>query len=105
MSHEDRYDGNPMLRLMDSYVLDAIGVLDGKTAESLSEQAPMLADALDTEQGTWQEVVERSMGMPADSKETLAAAWQQYQVEYAQHDEPADPIAFAHMMVDRATAA
>ena len=105
MSNEERYDGNPMLRLMDSYVLDAIGLLDRSTAESLTEQAPMLADALDVEQGTWQQVVERAMGMPDDSQETLSAAWQQYQLEYAQNGEEPDAIAFAHMMVDRATAA
>lgn len=103
--NQGRYEGKPLLRLMDSYVLDAIGVLDEEYAATLREQTPKLAKALGVQATSWQEVVEKSMDMPTDSSETLIRAWNTYQREYREHDSDPDPLEFAHLMVDRAIGA
>lgn len=104
-SNESRYEGQPMLRLMDSYVLDAIGLLDEQYAATLREQAPKLATVFGVQAETWQSIVEQAMHMPPDSQETVVRAWNTYQREYSEHGEAADPVEFAHTMVDRALGA
>lgn len=41
-----RYVGKPVLRLLDAYVLDALGALDERTARANEEMAPKLIAAL-----------------------------------------------------------
>ncbi|MCY1718465.1 hypothetical protein OVA26_16135 [Microbacterium sp. SL62] len=68
-----RYDGKPVLRLLDSYVLDAIGALDEKTVQGNTILAPKIAQALKVEADTWQRAVELSMDLPEDSIVELRA--------------------------------
>jgi hypothetical protein len=101
MSDTDRYDGSPMLRLLDSYVLDAIGMLDEATAASLPVAAPKLAEAFGMTGGTWQEIVEQALGFNADQRLALLEAWHDHVARSAEHGVAPNPLAFTHAVSDQ----
>ena len=51
----DRYEGKPFLRLLDSYVLDAIGKLDEANAKWLVEAEPYFRETFGGT-GSWQDI-------------------------------------------------
>ncbi len=62
-----RYAGKPLLRLLDAYVLDALGVLDQRMARANEEMAPKIIAALNVSASTRQQAVEVSKEMPPSS--------------------------------------
>lgn len=95
-----RYEGKPILRLLDAYVLDALGALDEKTARANEQMAPKIISALHVEASSWQEAIERSMEMPPGSADELRARWEQYVHEALAAGVTPDVIAWTHKMVD-----
>lgn len=95
-----RYEGKPFLRLLDSYVLAAIGQLDDANALWLTEAEPHFR-ATFGEQGTWQQIVEKRMGFPAGMPAAILEVWTRGQAKFraAAGEEP-DPVLFAHQFVD-----
>ncbi|MDJ1114603.1 hypothetical protein [Microbacterium dauci] len=96
----DRYDGKPLLRFLDAYVLDALGALDEKTAALAVAMKDKTAAALGVEGDTWQEVIERAMAMPPGAREQLQALWEQHVVLVTEAGQTPDVVAFAHATVD-----
>lgn len=97
----ERYEGKPFLRLLDSYVLDAIGALDEANAKWLTEAEPHFRATFE-EDGSWREIVEKRMqfspGMPAAIREV----WDKGRSRFDDPDGMVpDPVNFAHMFVDR----
>ncbi|MDQ1131027.1 hypothetical protein [Microbacterium sp. SORGH_AS_0888] len=96
----DRYDGKPMLRFLDAYVLDALGALDDTTSRRNVEMAPKLAAALHVDATTWQEAVEKAMEMPPDSADALRSMWEHHVYETIAAGSAPDVLAWTHALVD-----
>ncbi|SEN06517.1 hypothetical protein SAMN05428959_10130 [Duganella sp. CF517] len=56
----NRYEGEPLLRLIECYVLDSIDQLTSEQAENLASMEPKLSGALGVT-GTWKEIVAKTM--------------------------------------------
>lgn len=89
-----------MLRLLDSYVLDVLGLLDESTRQTLEQQAPTLARVLGVSAASWQGIVELTMDLPSEFSDAVMAAWVQFRSEQVGRGVPADPIEFTHLTVD-----
>ncbi len=89
-----------MLRLLDAYVLDALGALDDRTARSMAEMAPKTIAALNVPASPWQQAVELSMDMPPSSIAEIRAKWEQYLHDALAAGVTLDVLAWTHKMVD-----
>ncbi len=95
-----RYEGKPMLRLLDAYVLDALGALDEETARNNAAMVDKLSAALHVEADTWQDAVEKAMNMPPDSRDALRAMWEQHVHRTLQEGSTPDVLDWTHGLVD-----
>lgn len=95
-----RYDGKPLLRLLEYYVLRAIGELGGPDEEKLRQMAPKLR-AIYGAEGEWHEVIASAMALPADLPETLHDLWSRNLEIARERGEPLPPQRFAEMIVDQ----
>lgn len=95
-----RYDGKPFLRLLDSYVLDAIGHLDAANRQWLKDSEPHLRATYGGE-GSWQDVVAAQMQFPAGLPDAIRELWENGRARFiaAGEGEP-DPVQFAYTFVD-----
>jgi hypothetical protein len=73
----NRYDGKPFLRLLDSYVLDAIGQLSDEQRVGLRVMEPKL-NAVYKASASWQEIVRTQMNLPPSFPESIRTVWQAY---------------------------
>lgn len=97
----DRYTGKPLLRLVDSYVLDAIGHLPPEVDAKMTEMEPKFREAFgDT--GSWREMVVKQMRFPAGLQGAIRELWEKGRVRFreAQGREP-DPAEFTQNFVDK----
>lgn len=97
---EARYSGHPMVKILDSYVLDAIGALDDETRKCLVEMTPMLAVSLGVPEDTWQRMVEEVASLSPDSRETLRSAWEERVRTDRATGRTSNVLAFAMAVVD-----
>ena len=74
MTSESRYDGKPFVRLLDCYVLRAIGHLDEPQAAALKAMEPKLG-AVYGSTGTWFEIVAQQMAFPPELDDQMRAIW------------------------------
>ena len=96
----DRYDGKPFLRLLDSYVLAAIGALDKPNADWLTQAEPHFR-ATFGQTGSWREIVEGRMQFPAGMESAIVDLWESGRIKFVQQTgEDPDPVQFAHTFVD-----
>lgn len=95
----DRYAGKPFLRLLECYVLNAIGQLDAQQAESLRRMEPKLANLYGT-QGSWVEIVSSQMDFPATLPAQINAIWEKGLLQARQQGMAIDPNEFAMAFVD-----
>lgn len=79
----DRYDGKPLLRLVDCYVLDAIGELDPGQRKTLDAMEPKL-QALYGQRGSWQEIVRAQAQLPP--AEEIRSEWRAGAAERPERD-------------------
>ena len=97
---QDRYDGRPLLRLLDCYILDTIGELPQAQQETLQRIEPNLQQAFGSTAG-WRGIVEEQMGLlpsVALGMETLWANFQQDEQRLGNHAKPSD---FVRAFVDQ----
>ena len=96
----DRYDGKPFLRLLDSYVLEAIGALDQANADWLTAAEPHFRETFGGK-GSWREIVAGRMQFPAGMEAAILDVWNKGRVKFLeQTGEEPDPVQFAHTFVD-----
>jgi len=96
----DRYDGKPFLRLLDSYVLEAIGALDQANADWLTAAEPYFRETFGGK-GSWREIVAGRMQFPARMEAAILDVWNKGRVKFLeQTGEEPDPVKFAHTFVD-----
>ena len=88
-----------MLRLLDSYVLWALGKLEPENAETLRKLEPGLEKTFNA-QGSWQEIISKVMDMPADMPDLIRQTWQE-NLEIAENESiELTPESFSQMFVD-----
>lgn len=97
----NRYEGKPFLRLVDSYVIDAVGALDEANARWLTDAEPHFR-ATFGEEGSWREIVEKRMQFPDGMPAAILDVWTKGKAKFlaASGEEP-DPVQFAHEFVDK----
>lgn len=96
----DRYEGKPFLRLVDSYVLDAIGHLTEGQDAMLTRLEPKFHRAFNAK-GDWRSIVASTMRFPDGMQGAIREVWDKGKVRFAQengHDP--DPVEFTHIFVD-----
>lgn len=96
----DRYEGKPFLRLLDSYVLHAIGALDEANAKWLTDAEPHFR-ATFGEEGSWREIVEKRMQFPEGMPAAILDVWTKGKAKFlATSGEEPDPVLFTYEFVD-----
>lgn len=95
-----RYTGKPFLRLLDNYVMDAIGMLDADTDAALTAEEPQFHKLFATT-GSWREIVVSRMNFPAGIAGAIREVWEKGRVQYiaAQGVEP-NPWEFTIHFID-----
>lgn len=92
----DRYEKNPMLVVLENYVLDAIGKLEPAKAARLNEMICRTFGGKD-----WKATIREQFALPRDTDETLRQLWKQKSEEAeATQSEPPAPEDFARQSVD-----
>lgn len=71
----DRYKDKPLLRLLELYVLDAIGKLEEKDRALLEKMTPKLCETFGTK-GTWKQAIEKAMEFPSHMPGLIAENWE-----------------------------
>ena len=69
-----RYQGKPLLRLLECYVLWAINRLPAESKNVLEEMTPKLQKTY-KKHGTWQEVLAEVMEFTPDMPEQIQSLW------------------------------
>lgn len=93
MPTTNRYEGRPLLRLVDCLVLDAIDQLDDEKRATLEALEPRLAQTFNAT-GTWQEMVGTQMGFADDVHDQIRQFWRNYLDRAETENQPVDPQAF-----------
>jgi hypothetical protein len=93
----ERYEGKPLLRLLELWVLRAIGKLSEQFEVHLVEMEPDLRQSF-SRTGTWFEMLEAELELPPTMKDAVNAEWQRQTEASA---EVLDPELFARTYVDR----
>jgi hypothetical protein len=70
----DRYEGRPLVRLLECYFLWCIGELPARDERALEAYAPKLSEIL-RHQGAWYEIIEAAVQLPTDIRARIASAW------------------------------
>jgi len=94
-----RYEGKPLLRILECYILSAIGELQSADRENLEALAPKLREVYGV-QGDWHEVIAQVMQFPPNMDDELRDLWQRNQQLAAANKESLSAEDFAQMIVD-----
>lgn len=95
----DRYEGKPFLRLLDSYVLDAIDQLAERQRDGLVLMEPKLQSVYKSA-GNWQEIVRTQMNFPPSLPQAIRKMWDGYMSAARSQGLPALPHEFVVRFVD-----
>jgi hypothetical protein len=98
-SSNPRYDGKPLVRLLECYVLEAIGHLGADERRPLIAMAPNLASTFGFA-GEWHEILQQRLELPADLPQFLKEAWQRDSARAFERRLELTPQRFAEMFVD-----
>ncbi len=99
METNPRYDGKPLLRLLELYVLKEIGELSQEEQTTLEQMAPKL-QTIYGGGGEWHEAVAAAVRMPANMPVAIRDMWSK-NLEIAQaNGVTLHPQMFAEMAVD-----
>jgi hypothetical protein len=97
----DRYTDKPFLRFVDAYVLKAIGHLDDATDTYCTAMVPQLEKSFGIK-GSWSEIVAQQMNFSPDLPFQILHIWADGKKRFEEaNKEPADPVQFAMIYVDR----
>lgn len=100
MSDNPRYDGKPLLRLMELYVLKALDELPALEQETLTRMAPKL-QAVYGGNGTWHGALEAAVHMPSDMPQVIRDMWaKNLEIARTGNVPPLSAQKFAELFVD-----
>lgn len=95
----DRYDGKPLVRLLELYVLWSLDALSDADAQTLEDMTPKLRQVYGAT-GEWHDVIAAALKLPAAMPADMRAMWAR-NVEIANaRGEALTPQRFAEMIVD-----
>ena len=100
----DRYEHNPMLVLVENYILDVIGRLEPEKSARLNEMVPRIlnpAGPAKAGPAGWSAILERHLDLPPDTPATLQTLWQQRQAEADAKQDDLTPEDFAREQADQ----
>jgi hypothetical protein len=100
MNASSRYAGKPLLRLLEGYVLRAIGALSPGDEERLRSMEPQLGRVYGRV-GTWMEIIASEMELPANMPELIAETWRRNQNVAKANGLELTAQQFAEMFVDQ----
>lgn len=95
-----RYEGNPLLRLLECYVLWAIGELDDLQQATLEKMTPNLQSTYGV-QGQWHEIIASVMDLPLNMPALIRDMWDKNQAIAREKSLSLLPQQFAEMFVDQ----
>ena len=91
----ERYEKNPMLAVVENYVLEAIGRLESQKAELLNAMICRTFGGTD-----WKATLRRHFDWPAETDENLRAMWKRRQGEAEAKQEDLTAEGFAREAAD-----
>lgn len=94
-----RYDGKPLLRVLECFVLDAVGELAPAHRTALERATPRL-HSLYAVEGDWIAVVSQVMHFPPTLGDAIRAKWNSFREAVLRGGGAVDPEEFARMFVD-----
>ena len=96
-----RYDGKPLLQLVEMYILAKIGRLDKDRARRMAEMAPKLSATFKV-QGTWEQIIEGVLRLPPDYGARVKGHWEAHlAAEQKAGRKWVDPQAYAEAFADQ----
>jgi|SRR5919108_2176103 hypothetical protein len=95
-----RYQGKPLLRLLECYVLWAIGQLPETDANTLQEMTPKLQAVYRT-QGDWQQVIASAVNLPPNMPDLIRDVWAKNTEIARKSGVTLTPQQFAEVFVDQ----
>ena len=96
----DRYAGKPFLRLLESYILDAIGHLDPAADGALQAMEPQYREMFGAT-GSWREIVVSRMQFPEGMQSAVREVWQSGRERFrAANGREPDAEEFTRVFVD-----
>lgn len=104
MKTTPRYDGKPLLRLLELYVLDVIGELERGEQDRLRAMAPKL-HAIYGGGGRWEDAVAAAVHMPPEMPVAIRDMWAKNLEVARANGMTLPPQRFAEMFVDENLAA
>jgi len=96
-----RYAGKPLLRLLDAYVLWAIGALPSEQETLLEQMTPKLRQTWNRTEDRWHDVLASRMQFPATMAATIREMWEKNQAIAATSGVTLTPTDFAYVFVDQ----
>ena len=94
-----RYEGKPLLKLLESYVLWTIGQLPTKDAELLTQMTPKLQSIYGI-QGDWHQIISAVMELPPNMPTLIRDLWTKNTQIASENGVTLAPQHFAEMFVD-----
>ena len=98
-SSSSRYEGKPLLKLLESYVLWAIDELPAKDEKLLTQMTPKLQSIYGL-QGDWQQVISAVMELPPNMPRLIRELWVKNTAIASKNGVTLAPQHFAEMFVD-----
>jgi hypothetical protein len=95
-----RYDGKPLLKILECYVLKAIGKLPELEDGKLNMITPNLAQIY-SHNGTWVEIITTIMKFPPNMPTLINEMWEKNQAVAKRENLVLTPQQFAEMFVDQ----
>lgn len=95
----DRYAGKPFLKLLECYILSAIGQLDEPRRAILHEMEPKLRSVYGVT-GNWVDIVASQMDFPDSLPDQINSIWKGYLVQAKKQGLSVHPDEFVMKFVD-----
>lgn len=99
MSENPRYDGKALLRLIELYVIDAVGALTPEQGKNLDAMGPKLCETFGAT-GDWRAAIAKAMEFPETLPNAIRQLWDKNQEIAKQQGASLSAEDFAMMFVD-----
>jgi hypothetical protein len=99
-SDNQRYQGKPLLRLLECYVLWSLGELPEGDAAKLTAMAPKLRSVYGVD-GEWHHIIASAVNLAPDTPARIRDLWARNTEIARKSGATLTPQAFAEMFVDR----
>lgn len=100
MAPNSRYNGSPLTRLAECYVLAAIGRLSDTDRANLEKMTPNLHSTFGSK-GSWLDAIAAALDLPETMPALINGAWVKNSEIARQHKTVLTPQQFAEMFVDK----